>query len=178
MELDAEDLIARIRARDADAFEALYDAHHRLVYGVAMRMLGDAAAAEDVTQSVFLKVWSSPDLFRSGNFSAWIVRVTRNRALDVLRSRNSHPEVELPEALPESDALEDVAFANLDATAVRAALETLPPEQRAPIELGFFGGITHDEIARRTGIPLGTIKTRIRMGLRKLRATLEGAVTV
>ncbi len=176
MELDAGDLIAKVRARDADAFEALYDAYHRLVYGVAMRMLGDASAAQDVTQSVFLKVWSSPDLFRSGNFSAWIVRVTRNRALDVLRSRNAHPEVELPEALPETDAIEDVAFARLDAAAVRNALDDLPPEQRQPIELGFFGGITHDEIARRTGIPLGTIKTRIRTGLRKLRSSLEGAV--
>jgi RNA polymerase sigma-70 factor, ECF subfamily len=170
--------MVRVRARDAGAFEAIYDDYHRLVYGIATRMLGDATAAEDVTQAVFLKVWSSPDLFRGGNFAAWIARVTRNRALDVLRSRDSQEKSELPEGLPETERLEDVAFANLDASLVRSALAALPPEQREPIELGFFGGITHEEIARRTGAPLGTIKTRIRMGLRRLRSALEGAVTV
>ena len=174
---DAGLLMERVRSRDADAFEALYDEYHRLVYGVALRMLGDAAAAEDITQAVFLKVWSAPDLFRGGNFGAWIVRVTRNRTLDVLRSRASHQELELPETLPETDTMEDVAFARLDSERVREALDRLPTEQRQPIELGFFGGITHEEIARRTGIPLGTIKTRIRSGLRKLRSSLEGVVT-
>lgn len=161
-----------------DAFEALYDEHHRLVYGVAMRMLGDVAAAEDVTQAVFLKVWTAPELFRGGNFPAWLVRVTRNRCLDLLRSRSTHPSVELPETLPEETTIEDTAFSHLDAQRVRAALTALPAEQREPIELGFFAGITHEEIARRTGVPLGTIKTRIRMGLKKLRLALEGAVTV
>lgn len=158
------------------AFEALYDAHQRLVYGVAMRMLEDAAAAEDVTQSVFMKVWNSPELFRGGNFAAWIVRITRNRSLDLLRSRSSRNESELPESLPEREAMEDLAFARIDAEAVRAALAALPPEQREPIELGFFGGITHEEIARRSGTPLGTVKTRIRSGLRKMRAALDEAV--
>lgn len=175
---DAEQLMERVRARDADAFEALYDLYHRLVYGVAARMLGDATSAEDVTQAVFLKVWSSPDSFRSGNFAAWIVRVTRNRALDVLRARSSHQESELPDSMPETIAIEDVAFAKIDAELIRGALGMLPTEQREPIELGFFGGVTHEEIARRTGIPLGTIKTRIRAGLRKLRVALDGAVTV
>jgi RNA polymerase sigma-70 factor (ECF subfamily) len=175
---DAEQLMARVRARDADAFEALYDAHHRLVYGVAARMLGDAPAAEDVTQAVFLKIWSAPERFRGGNFPGWLVRMTRNRALDVLRVRSAHPQTELPEALPEEDAIEERAFANIDADRVRTALTTLPPEQREPIQMGFFGGITHDEIAKRTGIPLGTIKTRIRMGLKKLRTALEGTVSV
>jgi len=168
----------RVRARDADAFEALYDAHHRVVYGLAARMLGDALAAEDVTQAVFLKIWTAPELFHGGNFAAWIVRLTRNRSLDVLRVRKSHGEAELPETLPEEEAVEDTAFANIDADNVRKALATLPPEQREPIELGFFGGITHDEIARRSGIPLGTVKTRIRMGLKKLRSALGTMVTV
>lgn len=170
--------MAGVRARDANAFEALYDAHHRLVYGMAVRMLGDPPAAEDVTQAVFLKIWTSPELFRGGNFPAWIVRMTRNRALDVLRARTAHVEAELPEALPEETAIEDTAFANIDADIVRNALAALPAEQREPIELGFFQGVTHEEIARRSGIPLGTIKTRIRMGLKKLRSALEGAVTV
>ncbi len=170
--------MARVRARDADAFETLYDEHHRLVYGMAARMLGDAPAAEDVTQAVFLKIWTAPELFRGGNFAAWLVRMTRNRALDVLRARSAHGEAELPETLPEETAIEDTAFANIDAGIVRNALAALPAEQREPIELGFFGALTHEEIARQSGIPLGTIKTRIRMGLKKLRSALEGAVTV
>lgn len=168
----------RVRKRDADAFEALYDAYHRLVYGLAMRMLGDVASAEDLTQTVFLKIWNSPDGFRSGNFPAWVIRVTRNRALDVLRSRASHPQAELPESLPETESVEEKTFARMDAERVRAALESLPRDQREPIELGFFGGFTHEEIARRSGIPLGTIKTRIRSGLRHLRAQLDSKVSV
>ena len=177
MNEDADVLMERVRERNADAFEALYDAHHRLVYGVALRMLGDAPGAEDVTQAVFIKVWTSPELFRGGNFGAWIVRITRNRALDVLRSRATHSEDELPEILPETESIEDVAFAHIDAQLVRTALAELPAEQREPIELGFFSGITHEEIARRSAIPLGTIKTRIRSGLRKLRTVLDRTVT-
>jgi RNA polymerase sigma-70 factor (ECF subfamily) len=173
---DAEQLMARVRARDAAAFEMLYDAYHRLVYGIAMRMLGEASAAEDVTQAVFLKLWTSPQLFVSGNFAGWLVRVTRNRTLDILRTK-SHAHAELPLQQPTDDLPEDHAFAAIDAQRVRAALKQLPSEQREPIELGFFGGITHDEIARRTGVALGTVKTRIRTGLRRLRSTLEGTVT-
>ncbi len=158
------------------AFEALYDAHHRIVYGVALRILGDTQGAEDVLQSVFLKLWNSPELFRGGNFGAWIVRVTRNRALDALRGRAVRNERALPEALPEEEAIEDVALARIDAARVRVALAGLPPEQRGPIEMGFFDGITHEEIARRCNVPLGTVKTRIRSGLRKLRVVLEEPV--
>jgi RNA polymerase sigma-70 factor (ECF subfamily) len=169
--------MARVRSKDAAAFEALYDGYHRLVYGVAMRMLGDQSAAEDVTQAIFLKIWSAPQLFETGNFAGWLVRMTRNRALDMLRSKSYRFE-ELPEDRPAEDRPEDVAFANIDAQRVRAALAQLPEEQRDPIELGFFGGMTHEELAQRTGIPLGTIKTRIRAGLRKLRTALAGPVAV
>jgi RNA polymerase sigma-70 factor (ECF subfamily) len=169
--------MARVRNRDAAAFEALYDAHHRLVYGVAMRMLGDVSAAEDVTQAVFLKIWSAPQLFQSGNFPGWLVRITRNRALDMLRSKSYHHE-ELPDAQPAEEMLEETAFAHIDADRVRTALAQLPEEQRVLIETGFFGGVTHEEMARRLGIPLGTVKTRIRSGLRKLRSALEQTVSV
>jgi RNA polymerase sigma-70 factor (ECF subfamily) len=168
----------RVCARDAAAFEALYDAYHRLVYGLALRVLSDPSAAEDVTQAVFLKIWDSPTLFRGGNFGAWIARVARNRAFDVLRSRAAHGEEEFPDSIPVDDALEETAIAHLDGDRVRDALARLPPEQREPIELGFFGGVTHQEIARRFGLPLGTVKTRIRTGLRRLKNALEGAVTV
>jgi RNA polymerase sigma-70 factor, ECF subfamily len=175
---DPGTLMVQVRARDAAAFEALYDDHHRLVYGLALRMLGDVPSAQDVTQAVFLKVWTSPNLFAGGNFAGWILRITRNRCLDVLRSRASHQEEELPDGLPENEPIEEAAFARLNAGLVRKALETLPPDQREPIELGFFSGLTHEEIARRTGAPLGTIKTRIRSGLRKLRTSLEDTVAV
>jgi RNA polymerase sigma-70 factor (ECF subfamily) len=175
---DTGRLTERVRARDADAFEVLYDEYHRLVYGLAIRVLSDPLVAEDVTQAVFLKVWSSPTLFRGGNFAAWIARVTRNRAYDLLRSRAIRDEREIPESLPAEDAIEDTALANVTAERVRGALAQLPPEQRELIELGFFGGVTQEEIARQTGLPLGTIKTRIRTGLRRLRSALEGAVTV
>jgi RNA polymerase sigma-70 factor (ECF subfamily) len=174
---DASRLMARVRNRDAAAFEALYDGHHRLVYGIAMRMLGNASAAEDVTQSIFLKIWSAPELFSGGNFPGWLARMTRNRVLDILRSR-SYGHEPLAETQPADEPLEDRAFANLNADRVRAALSQLSAEQRTPIELGFFGGITHEEIARRTGVPLGTVKTRIRSGLRKLRGALEGTIAV
>lgn len=174
---DASRLMERVRQRDGGAFESLYDAYHRLVYGIALRILGDVPGAEDVTQAVFLKLWSAPTSFASGNFAAWISRVTRNRALDVVRSRAIRQQSDVPDTMPADDALEDRAFAMLDAASVRSALASLPEDQRTPIELGFFGALTHAEIARRTGIPLGTIKTRIRAGLRRLRAQLDGVVT-
>lgn len=166
-------MLARVRSRDVSAFEALYDAHHRLVYGVALRVTADGPTAEDVTQSVFIKVWADPDAFRGGNFGAWIARVARNRALDAVRARRTRTHEELSLDLPLDFALDEAALGNLDGARVRAALERLPAEQRAAIELGFLGGLTHEEIARRTGAPLGTVKTRIRAGLRRLRAELE-----
>jgi RNA polymerase sigma-70 factor (ECF subfamily) len=174
---NAARLMARVRTKDAAAFETLYDAYHRLVYGVAFRVVGDATAAEDVTQAVFLKIWTAPERFAEGNFGGWIARVARNQALDSMR-RKSHAETGLSEAMPADDLLEERVFSEIDADSVRRALAQLPAEQREPIELGFFAGITHAEIARRSGIPLGTIKTRIRTGLGKLRNALEGKVTV
>ena len=175
---DASRLMERVLGRDAAAFEALYDGYHRLVYGLALRVLSDPSAAEDVTQAVFLKIWDDPAVFRGGNFAAWIARVTRNRALDAVRARGVRDKTEFSESLPVDDTVEDAAIANLDGARVRDALSRLPPEQREPIELGFFGGVTHQEIASRIGLPLGTVKTRIRTGLRRLRNALEGAVIV
>jgi len=174
---DGAHLMERVRAGDGAAFERLYDAYHRLVFGIALRMLGDATMAEDLTQSVFMKVWSAPEAFRYGNFGAWIARVARNRSLDMLRSRSLRDESEIPADIAEPGALDDAVFARLDSARVRTALADLPEEQRTPIEMGFFGGITHEEIAKRTGIPLGTIKTRIRTGLRRLRTDLQGVVS-
>lgn len=167
----------RVRARDVGAFEQLYDGYHRLVFGIALRMTSNAALAEDVTQAIFLKLWSTPEAFREGNFPAWLSRVTRNRTLDAMRSSANRPTVEIPVDLPAEASIEDAVFVRIDAQRVRGALSALDDEQRTPIELGFFGGITHEEIARRTGIPLGTIKTRIRTGLRRMREALSEAVS-
>jgi len=167
----------RIRERDVAAFEIIYDDYHRLVHGIALKMLQDVMAAEDLTQAVFLKIWSQPEAFDSGNFGAWIARVTRNRALDSLRRRALRTERDIPLDVPVDGTLDDIIFGRIEGDRVRRALATLPDEQRSAIELGFFDGITHEEIARRTEIPLGTVKTRIRAGLRKLRSSLEsGAV--
>jgi RNA polymerase sigma-70 factor (ECF subfamily) len=174
---DASRLMERVRAHDADAFEALYDRYHAMVYGVALRVLTDAGAAEDVTQSVFLKVWSAPDAFRTGNLDGWLARVARNRAIDVLRTKKLRPESELSESIPAENTLEQAAMVRLDGQRARAAMDRLPAEQRSLLELGFFGGLTHDAIARHTGVPLGTVKTRIRSGLRRLRDVLEGAAS-
>jgi len=170
--VDPNGLVERIGHREVAAFEALYDEHHRLVYGIAFRMLGDAMSAEDCAQAVFLKVWSDPEAFRGGNFVGWIARVTRNRALDVLRSRAMRPEGEMPVDIPLDFELDNSVFSRLDSQRVRSCLADLPDDQRLPIEMGFFGGMTHEEIARRTETPLGTTKTRIRTGLRRLRAAL------
>jgi RNA polymerase sigma-70 factor (ECF subfamily) len=163
----------QILQRDVSAFERLYDGYHRLVFGIAVRMTADATTAEDLTQSVFMKIWSSPELFRGGNLTAWLARVTRNRCLDHLRSNAAKPMDELPLDLRVDGEMDDSVFLKLDAERVRRALELLPIEQRAPIEMGFFGGATHEEIARRTNVPLGTIKTRIRTGLRRMRNELQ-----
>jgi RNA polymerase sigma-70 factor (ECF subfamily) len=171
-------LMERVRARDVAAFEALYDGHHRLVFGIGLRMLGEPNAAEDLTQAVFMKVWTAPDTFHGGSFVAWLSRVTRNRALDMLRARAARPEVELPcTDIPLDTSVDDEALARLDARRVRDALAGLPAEQRTLIEMGFFDGVTHQELAARTGTPLGTVKTRIRSGLHSLRTALSPRVS-
>jgi RNA polymerase sigma-70 factor, ECF subfamily len=167
----------RVAARDTAAFETIYDRYHRLVHGIAFRMLADVGSADDVTQTVFLKVWRMPQAFRGGNFEAWIARVTRNQTLDVLRAK----DVQFADAGEEredvTESTESAALANADATAVRAALSSLVPEEREPIELAYFGGLTQQRIAERTGIPLGTIKSRMRAALQKMRLVLERSVS-
>lgn len=167
-----DSLIGRVAARDAVAFESLYDSHHRLVFGIALRLLGDAPSAEDLTQAVFLKVWVNPTAFKGGSLPAWIARVTRNAGLDVLRWRSARHEDAIAADMPVDDGLEDTVVASVDADDVRRALAQLPETERSPIEMGFFGGMTYSRIALETGVPLGTVKTRIRSGLHRLRYTL------
>lgn len=163
----------RVADRDVDAFEQIYDRHHGLVYGIAVRMLHEPAAAQDVLQAVFATVWSRPQTFRGGHFAAWLGRVTRNRCLDELRAA-THQVRDLRLIENDEDDAEAAAFAHLDAEVVYGALAALPPEQRDAIELAYFEGLTQREIACRTATPLGTIKSRIRTGLLALRRSLIG----
>ncbi|HEY6235251.1 MAG TPA: sigma-70 family RNA polymerase sigma factor, partial [Candidatus Elarobacter sp.] len=166
---EADALVRRVADRDVEAFEALYEAYHRLVFGIGLRLLGDDASAEDLTQGVFLKVWVNPAAFKGGSLASWVSRVARNAGLDVIRQRSTRNETAIPADLPLDGTLEDTVFTNLDAGRVRNALMRLPASERVPIEMGFFGGMTYHCVATETGIPLGTVKTRIRTGLHRLR---------
>jgi RNA polymerase sigma-70 factor (ECF subfamily) len=175
----------RIARRDLRSFEALHDRYGDLVYSVALRVVGDPHVAEDVAQDVFLRVWRKPEHFDQtrGKFVTWILSVTRNRSIDERRSqarRLRHAALpttmEEEDVLPSSDERDDPAVAALlseERKAVREALEVLPAEQKLAIQLAYFGGLTQQEIASKLGQPLGTVKTRIRLGMRKMRAALE-----
>jgi RNA polymerase sigma factor (sigma-70 family) len=170
-------LMKRVRRGDVDAFAELYDRHAPLVYGVARRILGNPTQAEDVAQSVFTSVWSKPASFLGGSFAAWIATVARNAAIDVMRSaavRTREPE--MPINLPSDVDLDDEVFARVRAAAVGEAVKALPPEQREPIVCAYFEGKSYREVAEQLGVPLGTIKSRIRAGLKRLLETLGGAV--
>jgi RNA polymerase sigma-70 factor (ECF subfamily) len=166
-------LIARLRAGDQSAMSDLYDRYSAVVYGVALRVLGDTMAAEDVLQEVFLRLWRNPQSFdpKRGRLAPWLAVIARNRAIDALRKRP--PEEDIAE-LPISTGvnLEDAAAQRLAIDKVRAVLAGLPPEQRRTLEMAFFEGMTHTEIAAKTGEPLGTVKTRIRSALLAVRKAL------
>ena len=172
----ADELLERVRQGDLGSFEALYDQFWRLVYAVAYRVLQSEAGADDVTQSVFLKVWLAPDAFRGGNFTGWIARLARNSAIDALRK--TARERELPVEFSSDGDVGELVLTRVDAERACRLISSLPPDQRHAIELAFFDGLTYAEIAQRTDTPLGTVKTRIRTGLRSLRTALtEGIPT-
>ena len=170
-------LVGRIVLGDHDAFAALYDRHCALVYGVARRMLGDGPQAEDVAQSVFLQVWTRPEAYRGGNFGAWVARVTRNACLDILRSAAVRlREPEMPADVPAEERIDDEVFARVRADAVTAALAILSSDQRSAIEKAYFEGLSYREVAEKLGEPLGTVKSRIRIGLARLWQALRDEV--
>lgn len=164
------ELMAGVRAGHEGSLAQLYDRYSGIVYSVALRVLADTAAAEDVLQEVFLQLWRNPEVFdgRRGSMGAWLAVIARNRAIDAVRKRR--PEVELEEVVvPLECSLEDDAERKRLMERVRGVLGAMPALQRAALEMAFFQGLTHTEIAEKTGEPLGTIKTRIRSGLMALR---------
>ena len=167
-------LIARMRAGDKEAMAAVYDRYRGIVYAVALRVLGNTTAAEDVLQEVFLRLWRNPNSFDAerGELPAWLAVIARNRSIDYLRQRP--PEDDIEEfSISSNIDLED-GFARMQAVEkIRAVISQLPQEQRKSLEMVYFDGMTQSEIAAKTGEPLGTIKTRIRTGLLTLRKAFQ-----
>lgn len=167
---DDPELVGRIRLGDQDAMAILYDRYSKVVYSVALRVLGDPGAAEDVMQEVLLQLWRNPRAFNSsrGSMAAWLAVITRHRAIDELRRRRPHLDLEETVISVEPDLAGEAARAEA-MERVRGVLEELEDEQRTTLELALFEGLTHSEIALRTGDPLGTVKTRIRSALMAIR---------
>ncbi len=176
-------LVAALDRRDSRALEALYDRHGDYVYSVCLRMVRDVQLAEDLSQEVFLRVWRRPDLYDEsrGRFLTWLLSVARNRAIDERRSRGRRFKHEQPPSLaaeemlaavPSTDDGEDPAVLSDERVVIQRALALLPADQRTAIQLAYFGGYTQQEIASGLSQPLGTVKTRIRLGLQKLRSLL------
>jgi RNA polymerase sigma-70 factor, ECF subfamily len=180
--LDDEELMKRLVYRDLTAYRTLYARYANLVYSAALRVVRDAHVAEDMVQEVFLRLWRKPENYTSarGKFSTWLTSVTRNRAVDEVRSRRrryrheaaSPEEQERDFPGPETDDPALTAELSDQRRLILTAMSQLPQEQRQTIELAYFGGLTQQEIAERLGQPLGTVKTRIRLGMQKLRAAL------
>ena len=163
-------LLALIQQRDQRALARLFDLYSKLVYSVALRVLRDPAAAEDVLQEIFMQIWRNPQIFdrAKGNFGPWVAVLSRNRAISSLRRKRPSDSIEdIPLASP-YDLGHDTEH-HLMLQHVRRVIEELPTEQRKVLDLAFFEGLTHSQIAERTGDPLGTVKTRIRAALKALR---------
>ena len=166
-------LVAAIRSGDEAAMAALYDRYSSIVYAVALRVLQDTGAAEDVLQDIFTQLWRKPAAFDAsrGNMAAWLAVISRNRAIDALRRRRPENDIDNVVVSVEPDLASD-ADRSRAIGKVRDVLQTMAPQQRSALEMAYFEGLTHAEIAEKTGEPLGTIKTRIRTGLLSLRKVL------
>jgi RNA polymerase sigma-70 factor (ECF subfamily) len=164
------ELVSAIRSGNESAMAALYDKYSSIVYSVALRVLADTGAAEDVLQEVFMQLWRNPGAFDAsrGNLAPWLAVIARNRAIDALRRRQPETDIEDVVVSVEPDMAGD-AERSRAMEKVRSALGSMPAPQRGALEMAYFEGLTHSEIAEKTGEPLGTVKTRIRAGLMALR---------
>jgi RNA polymerase sigma factor (sigma-70 family) len=175
-----QDVLLRVASGQLDALEELYDRYRTMAYSIALRITSDAALAEDVVQDAFLGAWRNAGRYVAGRASVktWLLSIVHHRAIDAIRRRR--PTAELPErddappaALTIPDIWPEVA-GRLDAVEVQAALAQLSDVQREALELAYFGGLTQQEIAARTDTPLGTVKSRMRLGLLAMRRALVG----
>ncbi len=175
-----EELMPLIGEKDSEAFEVFYDRHGGVAYSLAYRIVGEKAAAEDVTQEAFISIWRSGARFdrARGSVRSWMLSIVRNRAIDMLRSRaGKAPKLTFDddailEQRPAEGLTDEEAMRHETASEVRGALGTLPGEQSKVIELAYFGGFSQAEISRMLGVPLGTVKGRMRLGLEKIRGEL------
>lgn len=174
---EEEQLLRQLAAGDVVSFEVIYDRYSRSVYSLAWKMLGDAQAAQEVTQEVFEAIWRGAKAFAPGRGRArtWILAMAHHKSVDAMRRQRVRASEPLSEAHPDEADIVAVAMRRVEAATVRAALTTLSEAQRAVVVLAYYGGYTQQEIARRLGVPLGTVKTRIRDGLQKLRDRLTAA---
>lgn len=179
---DDESLIRLIAKSQDDALGELYDRYNRLVYGMAFNAVGDQALAEEITQDVFMRIWNKADTYQAeqGKVINWIAGIARNRAIDVFRHQKSRLDgssLSLEEMpffdLPDSLNVEGEVESRFKKLRVQQALFLLPKEQREALAMAYFRGYTHEEAAEALGQPLGTVKTRIRLGMQKLRQLLE-----
>jgi RNA polymerase sigma-70 factor (ECF subfamily) len=175
-----EELMPLIGEKDPEAFEVFYDRHGGVAYSLAYRIVGEKAVAEDVTQEAFISIWKSGARFdrARGSVRSWMLSIVRNRAIDALRSRAgkapklSFDDDAILEQRPAEERTEEEAMRRETASELRGALGTLPGEQSKVIELAYFGGFSQSEISRMLGVPLGTVKGRMRLGLEKIRGEL------
>jgi RNA polymerase sigma-70 factor (ECF subfamily) len=163
-------LLAQVQRGDETAMASLFDRYSKIVYSVALRVLRDPASAEDVLQEVFMQIWRNPNSFIAtrGSLGGWLAVVARNRSIDALRRKRPSDPVE-DMSLASNYDLADEAERNSLMEKARGVIRQLPMEQRKTLEMAFFDGLTHSEIAEMTGDPLGTVKTRIRSALTSLR---------
>ena len=175
-----EELMPLIGEKDPEAFGVFYDRHGGVAYSLAYRIVGERAAAEDVTQEAFISVWRSGARYdrARGSVRSWMLGIVRNRAIDLLRSKAGRaPNLDFDddsvlEQRPAEELTEDEALRRESANELRGALGELPGEQSKVIELAYFGGFSHSEIAEMLNVPLGTVKGRMRLGLEKIRSEL------
>lgn len=175
-----EELMPLVGRKDPEAFEVLYDRHGGVAFSLAYRIVGDRAAAEEVTQEAFISVWRSGARFDAarGSVRSWLLSVVRNRAIDFLRSRaGKAPKLTFDddavlEQRPAEELTDEEAMRHETAQELRGAVGSLPGEQAKVIELAYFGGFSQSEIAAMLGVPLGTVKGRMRLGMEKIRGEL------
>ncbi len=174
-----EELIGHVREGDAVAFELIFDRHAAAAFSLAYRMCGRRGLAEDVVQDTFLSLWRSGMRYERsrGSIRAWVLGAVRNKAIDTFRHETVTTGLDVYDEtaalqMPARERTDDEAERRADAQQVRSALEGLPSEQRRVIELAYFGGFTHSQIAEMLELPAGTVKGRMRMGLNKLRLAL------